>query len=163
MAKIELSGRYQFTREQVWSALTTREALSEWLMHTDFELKIGHKFCFHDKPQGGWRGFMECSVLEYKDNEYLKIDWLGEPEHDLQYVEFFLSDVSGGETELRIVHTVWNSSHGAMGGFILRKIITFGWKKMLNKQLGRVLEEGAKVGFENVAVNLVNPWRQGSV
>ncbi len=104
MAKIELRGVYKFTREQVWAALTTKEALSEWLMHTDFELEVGRKFKFHGKPEGGWRGYMECTVLEFVENKYLKIDWLGMPEHDLQIVEFFLTDTTGG-TELRLVHS----------------------------------------------------------
>ena len=159
MAKIELRGIYPFSRSQVWAALTTQEALSEWLMHTDFELRVGHKFKFHDKPQGGWRGFMECTVLEFREEEYLKIDWLGMPEHDLQVVEFFLRDTDGG-TELRLVHSNWNGSHGAMGGFVLRKIITFGWKKMFNKQLPVVLSHGSEHGFTNVPVNLVNTWRE---
>ncbi|MCG8382169.1 MAG: SRPBCC domain-containing protein [Gammaproteobacteria bacterium] len=161
MAKIELRGIYAFSRADVWAALTTREALSEWLMHTDFDLKIGHKFKFHGKPEGGWRGFMECTVLEYTEEEYLKIDWLGMPEHDLQTVEFFLNDHPRG-CELRLVHSGWNRSHGPFNGFVLRKIITFGWKKMLNKQLAPVLEEGVSCGFANIPANLVNKWRKES-
>ncbi len=159
MAKIELRGVYKFTREQVWAALTTQEALSEWLMHTDFKLEVGHRFKLHGKPEGGWRGFMECTVLEFVENEYLKIDWLGMPEHDLQIVEFFLTDTAGG-TELRLVHSGWNGSHGVFGGFVLRKIIEFGWKKMFNKQLPVVLAEGCERGFDNVPENLVNEWRR---
>ena len=162
MAKIEMRGIYPFTRAQVWAALTTQEALSEWLMHTtDFELKVGQKFRFHGKPEGGWRGYMECTVLDFREEEYLKIDWLGKPEHDLQTVEFFLTGVDSG-TELRLVHSEWNQTHGAFGGFILRKIITFGWKKMFNKQLPVVLAEGAKVGFDQIPAELVNEWRKES-
>lgn len=162
MAKIEIRGIYPYSRAQVWAALTTKEALSEWLMHTtDFKLEVGAKFKFHGKPEGGWRGFMECTVLEFREEEYLKIDWLGMPEHDLQIVEFFLAEKPSG-CELRMVHSGWNSSHGIFGGFILRQIITFGWKKMFNKQLQPVLAEGAKSGFDQVPVNLVNEWRRES-
>ena len=162
MAKIELRGIYPNSKAQLWAALTTREALSEWLMHTpDFELEVGKKFRFHGKPEGGWRGYMECTVLEFREEEYLKIDWLGMPEHDLQIVEFFLSDRESG-TELRLVHSNWNSSHGAFGGFVLRKIITFGWKKMFNKQLEPVLLQGQKEGFTNITEGLVNTWRKES-
>lgn len=35
---------------KVWKALTQSHLISEWLMHNDFDLKVGHKF----KLRGEW-------------------------------------------------------------------------------------------------------------
>ena len=155
---IKLQRTYPYGISQLWEALTTKEALSEWLMETDFQLEKGFKFKFSDKPQGGWRGYMECEVLDFKENEFLEISWLGMPEHDLQTVRF---ELMGDETKttLHLFHTPWNGTHSALGGFILKQIITFGWKKMFDKQLEPVLAYSKKNSAKTVPLGLVNKYR----
>jgi len=46
-------------QEKVWSALTDRQSLSQWLMPNNFEPRVGHKFEFRTKPAPG---FTEPSV-----------------------------------------------------------------------------------------------------
>ncbi|MEM7181578.1 MAG: SRPBCC domain-containing protein [Spirochaetota bacterium] len=160
MAKnLKMQATYPYALELVWQALTTKEALSEWLMDTDFELVKGHKFRFHDKPQGGWRGYMECQVLDFQVNQYLEISWLGMPEHDLQTVRFELTGDTK-QTTLTLHHFPWNSTHGAFGGFILKKIIQFGWKRMFFKQLPIILQYVRENSMATVPIGLVNQYRQ---
>src|ERR1043166_665732 len=48
----------------VWRALTTSEALAQWLMPNDFAPQVGHHFTFQTEPQGGWSGIVHCQVVE---------------------------------------------------------------------------------------------------
>jgi uncharacterized protein YndB with AHSA1/START domain len=58
---------YPHPPEKVWRALTDSAALARWLMPNNFEPKVGHKFQFKVGPQPGWRGFVDCEVLEVEE------------------------------------------------------------------------------------------------
>lgn len=50
--------------ERVWRALTDPDELEAWLMENDVEPRVGHRFQFRDEPKPGWRGVVDCEVLE---------------------------------------------------------------------------------------------------
>ena len=64
MSEIILDAIFPHPPERVWRALTDRDELALWLMPNDFLPVIGHKFEFRVKPQWGWRGIVDCEVLE---------------------------------------------------------------------------------------------------
>jgi uncharacterized protein YndB with AHSA1/START domain len=135
---IEMSRTYPYPRAVVWHALTDADALREWLMDNDFRLEVGHRFQFRDKPQGDWRGWMDCEVLAYEDERMLRLSWQGMPEHTVQTVTFTLEDAPGGTT-LRLLHDDFDSTMGRFDGWMLCKILGFGWKRMFDKRLPTVL------------------------
>jgi uncharacterized protein YndB with AHSA1/START domain len=72
---------YPYPPERVWRALTDRQALAEWLMPNDFQPTVGHKFQFNVGPQWGWRGYVDCVVLEVDVPRRLSYSWEGDPKH----------------------------------------------------------------------------------
>ncbi|HEX4840964.1 MAG TPA: SRPBCC domain-containing protein, partial [bacterium] len=50
--------------ETVWRAFTDPAALATWLMLNDFEPRVGHRFTLRSEAVPGWRGWIECEVLE---------------------------------------------------------------------------------------------------
>ncbi len=66
---------YPHNPEAVWTALTDRQALAEWLMPNDFEPVVGHKFRFQVDPMFGFSGINECEVLEVDRPRRLSYSW----------------------------------------------------------------------------------------
>jgi uncharacterized protein YndB with AHSA1/START domain len=91
---------YPHPIELVWKALTDREAISSWLMQTDFEPEVGRKFTFTDPNAGeGWSGIVECEVLELDEPKRLSYSWVsGFP----TTVTFALEATADGATRVRV-------------------------------------------------------------
>jgi uncharacterized protein YndB with AHSA1/START domain len=88
---------------RVWSALTTADALREWLMDSDFEPRVGREFTFLCPPSPGIRGYVECKVLELEPMRRVVWSWLGTDEGDPTTVTIELEAVDGG-TRLTLRH-----------------------------------------------------------
>ena len=95
---------YPYPPERVWRALTDSRALAEWLMPNDFQPRVGHKFQFNVGPQWGWRGYVDCVVLEIDEPRRLAYSWEGDPKHPPTVVTWTLTPIEGG-TRLRLEHT----------------------------------------------------------
>jgi uncharacterized protein YndB with AHSA1/START domain len=63
--------------EIVWRVLTDPQMLARWLMKNTFELTVGHRFTFMDRPRGDWNGTVECEVLEVDPPRRLSYSWVG--------------------------------------------------------------------------------------
>jgi len=61
--------------EKIWRALTQPVLVSEWLMQTDIEPTVGHRFNFRAEPQGGWNGVTDCEILEAAPPARLVYSW----------------------------------------------------------------------------------------
>jgi uncharacterized protein YndB with AHSA1/START domain len=88
---------------RVWSALTTADALREWLMDSDFEPRVGREFTFLCPPSPGIRGYVECKVLELEPMRRIVWSWLATDEGDPTTVTIELEAVDGG-TRLTLRH-----------------------------------------------------------
>ena len=88
---------------RVWAALTTAEALRDWLMDSDFEPRVGKEFTFLCPPSPGIRGYVECKVLELEPMRRLVWSWLGTDEGEPTTVTIELEPVEGG-TRLTLRH-----------------------------------------------------------
>ena len=62
--------------ERVWHALTDAQMINHWLMATDdFEAKVGARFTLHNEPRPGFRGYVECQVLELSPPHRMVWSW----------------------------------------------------------------------------------------
>jgi uncharacterized protein YndB with AHSA1/START domain len=133
---IVLEQTYPYPPERVWRAMTDSAALAEWLMPNDFEPRIGHKFRFRSKPMPGWRGFVECEVIEVLAPRRLAYTWLGDADWKAPtIVRWTLAPVEGG-TRLRLEHTNLQEPWGRA----LQAMLSQGWKGMLETKIVRVIE-----------------------
>jgi uncharacterized protein YndB with AHSA1/START domain len=132
---IVLEAEYPYPPKRVWRALTDREALTKWLMPNTFAPVVGHKFEFRvPPPHPGWRGFVECEVLEVDEPRRLVYSWVGDPKHPVTIVTWTLVASAAG-TRLRLEH----SGFQGWRGLFLRWILGSGWKGMVRKLLPEVI------------------------
>ena len=69
MMKLDLNLERTFPHpvERVWAAISSADAIAQWLFACDFKPEIGHKFTFRTTPPEGstWRGWTDIEVLEF--------------------------------------------------------------------------------------------------
>jgi uncharacterized protein YndB with AHSA1/START domain len=82
--------------ERVWRALTQPHLIEEWLMRSNFEATVGHKFSL----RAGW-GSIDCEVLEVEPQKTLSYAW--EARGLRSTVTWTLSPTEAG-TRLRMEH-----------------------------------------------------------
>ncbi|MEC3980592.1 SRPBCC family protein [Amycolatopsis sp. H20-H5] len=123
-ADITVVAVYPHPRARVWQALVSAEALSAWLMPTDFRPVVGHGFTFRTTPRPGFDGVVRCRVLEISEPDRMVWSWLGGPVDTT--VTFTLAELGPSSTRLRFEQTGF---HG-LGAQFARLILTRGWKKM---------------------------------
>ncbi|MEO0470759.1 MAG: SRPBCC domain-containing protein [Bacteroidota bacterium] len=134
---IELSITYDYPIADVWAAMTTAEAMSEWLMPCDFQPKLGHQFQFRTKPAPGFDGIINCEVLEIDEPHRLTFSWSGGSLENTR-VSFELT-AKGDKTRLDFVHSGFE---GLMNRLIVRNILGNGWKhRILVKFLPQFLSK----------------------
>ncbi|MBO6515275.1 MAG: SRPBCC domain-containing protein [Bacteroidia bacterium] len=134
---IKFTVEYNFPVEEVWQAIATKEAMSEWLMPCDFEPIVGRSFQFKSKPYPGFDGNIHCVVLELVENKLLSYSWTGGSLEDTR-VRFQLQP-KGGKTVLHFEHSGFN---GFMNQLLVRRILSNGWKtKILPKLLLKFLKK----------------------
>jgi uncharacterized protein YndB with AHSA1/START domain len=121
---------------KVWRALTDPVLLAEWLMPNDFEPLVGHRFRFRSKPMPGWRGFVECEVIELETPRRLAYTWLGDADWKEPTVVRWTLEPAGGGTRLVLEHTNFQEPWGRE----LRAMLSQGWKKMVETKLREVLD-----------------------
>lgn len=61
--------------EKVWRALTEGALLSAWLMPTDFEPRVGHRFSFRVPANAHWNGVTEGEVMVVEPPRRLAYSW----------------------------------------------------------------------------------------
>lgn len=134
---IELQRELSYTPEQVWTALTDRRALAEWLMPNDFEPRVGHRFVFQVDPMPGCVTETRCEVLEVDPPRKLVYTWLPVGKSPMpaarpSVVTWTLA-ATGSGTVLKLVHT------GLEGVFPWwqRMMLRFGWGTMVKRWIGK--------------------------
>ncbi|QNA84748.1 SRPBCC domain-containing protein [Sphingomonas sp. So64.6b] len=100
--------------EKIWRALTQPHLMEEWLMKSDFNPTIGHRFDF----RADW-GTVDCQVREVEANKTLSYSW---DAHGLEsIVTWHLTPTATG-THLRMEQTGFRPDqqqayHGAKAGW----------------------------------------------
>ena len=138
MTDIRIVRDYTHAPAKVWRALTDPELIALWGMRPEgFLPAVGNRFKFIAKPQPGWRGFVECEVLEARAPSLLRYSWVGDDKGDKTEVTYRLEPHEGG-TRLTFDHVGFRG----IGGFVLAKLMMGpGWKKMLGTIIPRVLDD----------------------
>lgn len=132
---------YPHPRAKVWRALTEPELLARWLMRPEgFAPVVGTRFILRaDGPQRGWRGFVECEVLEVDPQRLLSWSWVGDPGDPPLRLTLRLDDDPRG-TRLTLHH---EGFEGIGGWLLARLVLGPGWTRMLRRKLASVLDAPA--------------------
>ena len=91
--------------EKVWRALTQGPLIDEWLMKSDFQPVVGHKFTFRAEPMPHWNGVTDCEVLEVEPHARLSYTWNAsgaEAANGLKTVVTWTLTPTQGGTQLRM-------------------------------------------------------------
>src|SRR5262249_9176045 len=131
---------YPYPPESVWTAITDRRALAEWLMPNDFEPTVGHRFHFQVDPMPGWSNKYECEVVEVTPPKRLVYTWIHLPKDaskpkPLPMTLTWELTPEGGGTRLVLVQTGIE-----VMGWWSRISMSFGWGTMLNRWIPKVLK-----------------------
>jgi len=138
MTDIRIVRDYPHSPAKIWRALTDPALIALWAMRPEgFAAVVGNKSRFVAKPQPGWRGFVECEVLEVREREILRYSWIGNDGEAPTFVSYRLEAQAGG-TRLVFEHTGFKG----FSGFMLAKLMMGpGWRKMLKGPFEDVLAE----------------------
>ena len=137
---------YPHPVDRVWCALTSSEALAQWLMANDFEPVVGREFQFRADPAPGWDGVVHCKVLELEEHRLLRISWRGGPIDTI--VTWRLVALGEDRTRLEFEQTGFDGLRAILVSFILGR----GWPRMYDELLPAVLERLAAGGLDPHAV-----------
>lgn len=103
--ELRFQRRYRHSRKKVWSALTDREALAEWLMKNDFAAVEGRSCVFRFCVEGGTDyKAVHVTVQKLDPPRYMRWSWRGEDEAQASTVTFELEE-DGDGTLLTLRHT----------------------------------------------------------
>jgi len=138
MNNVRIVRDYPHPPQKVWRALTDPALVALWAMRPEgFQPVVGNRFKLVAKAQPGWRGFVECEVLEAREPAVLRYSWKGDDAGDTTIVTYTLSPHQGG-TRLVFEHTGFRG----FGGFMLAKFMLGpGWKKMIVNAIPAVLAD----------------------
>ncbi|HEX2863182.1 MAG TPA: SRPBCC domain-containing protein, partial [Deinococcales bacterium] len=103
---VQLERTLRHPPEKVWKALTDASLIGQWLMSTDFQPVVGHRFTFRSPTSGpGWNGVIDGEVLEVRENQRLAYRWDSSGEekaNGLATVVTWTLEPMGGGTRLRL-------------------------------------------------------------
>ena len=88
------------------------------------------------RPRPGWRGIVDCEVLEVREPSLLRYSWVGDQGGAATYVTYRIEPHAGG-TRFTFEHTGFTG----VGGFLLAKLLSSVRKKMLTVGLPAVLDD----------------------
>lgn len=140
MSNIRLVREYPEAPAKVWRALTDPALMALWMMEArpeGFSPTVGARFKFVGKPQMGWRGFVECGVLEAREPSLLRYSWVDDESGPTMQVTYAL-EPQGSGTRLSFEHV----GFPGVGGFLLAKLVLGPIrKKMFGERIRAVLAD----------------------
>jgi len=143
MSDIHITRQYPHPTTKVWRAVTDPELVPRWTSTgraarpEGFSTAVGTHFRFVGKPMPGWRGIVDCEVLETDEPSLLRYSWVGEEGGKATYVTYRLEPHDGG-TRFTYEHTGFSG----IEGFIMAKLVLGPVRrKMLDVGLPSVLNE----------------------
>ena len=129
--EIQQSWHFKQSPQEVWEYLTRPELIEQWLMKSDFQPVVGHKFqfTFIAKPGSPYKGSVDCEVLEVTPYRSLSYSWNGgtnDGSRNFRSIVVWTLIPKDNETELQLQHNGFT-----FGEDILNH--TNGWKSCLQK------------------------------
>jgi uncharacterized protein YndB with AHSA1/START domain len=131
---------YPYPPERVWRALTSSEAIADWLMPNNFQPVIGHRFEMRTKPAPGFDGIVRCEVTIVEPPRCLAYKWTGGGIDTI--VTYTLQPMNEG-TQLTLVH----SGFRGLKGWMISRILGSGWRSRILRvhlpaAIGRITADG---------------------
>jgi uncharacterized protein YndB with AHSA1/START domain len=106
-----------------------------------FEPVAGNRFQFVATPMPGWRGIVDCEVLEVRERELLRYTWIGAPDETPSQVLYRLEPTPEG-TRFTYHHTGFTG----IGGFMMARILGSIRTRMLTIGVPALLAELDETG-----------------
>jgi uncharacterized protein YndB with AHSA1/START domain len=148
MSEILIVRHYPDSPAKLWRVLTDPELVPLWTSTgrggrpEGFSPTVGSHFRFVGKPMPGWRGIVECEVLEADEPSLLRYSWVGDENGEPTEVTYRIEPHNGG-TRFTYEHTGFTG----IGGFLMAKLVLGPVrKKMLDVGLPAVLADVEKDG-----------------
>jgi uncharacterized protein YndB with AHSA1/START domain len=145
MSDFRIVREYPYPPATVWFAVTNPELVARWTVTgrggrpVGFVPIVGTKFQLIAKPVPGWRGIVDCEVIEVNEPTLLRYSWQGEEDGKLTIVTYRIEPQPNG-TRFTLEHTGFTG----VGGFLMAKILGTVRTKMLTVGLPAVLADIAK-------------------
>ena len=142
MTDIRIVRDYPHSPAKVWRAVTDPELIPLWTATgqggrpVGFPTEVGTRFQFVAKPRPGWRGIVDCEVLEAREPFLLRYSWTGDENGETTDVTYRIEPHASG-TRFTYEHTGFTG----VGGFFLAKLLGSVRKKMLTVGLPAVLDD----------------------
>jgi uncharacterized protein YndB with AHSA1/START domain len=143
MSEILIVRNYPDPPTKVWRALTDPGLVPLWTSTgrggrpEGFSPIVGTRFRFVGKPMPGWRGIVECEVLEANEPSLLRYSWVGDENGDPTEVIYRIEPREGGAR-----FTYEHTGFTGIGGFLMAKLVLGPVrKKMLDVGLPAVLAD----------------------
>lgn len=141
MSEFRVTCDYPYPIQQVWRVLTEPELVAQWTVTgrggrpEGFEPVVGTRFRMVAKPVMGWRGIVDCEVLEADAPRLLRYTWVGDEGAAPSFVAYRLTETPGG-TRFTWEHTGLTG----VGGFFMAKLLRAVRVTMLTEAVPAVLE-----------------------
>jgi uncharacterized protein YndB with AHSA1/START domain len=141
MSQFHLVNDYPYPLEHVWRALTDPELISQWTTTgqggrpVGFSTVVGTRFQYIAKPTIGWKGVVDCEVLETCAPNLFRYSWQGDENGEVTEVTYRLEPHQGG-TRFIYDHTGFRGA----GGFFMARLLKGVRHKMLTTGLSEVLK-----------------------
>jgi uncharacterized protein YndB with AHSA1/START domain len=142
MTDIHIVRDYTHSPAKVWLAVTDPDLVPLWTATglggrpVGFSTVVGTRFQLIAKPRLGWRGVVDCEVLQAREPSLLRYTWIGDENGKPTYVTYRIDPHAGG-TRFTFEHTGFTGP----GGFFMAKLLGAVRRKMLTVGLPAVLED----------------------
>jgi uncharacterized protein YndB with AHSA1/START domain len=147
MSEIHIVRDYPYPPAKVWRAMTDPDLIPYWTSTgkgaraVGFQPVAGNRFQFVAKPMPGWRGIVDCEVLEVRDRELLRYTWVDADGKTPTHVRYQLEHTPGG-TRFTYHHTGFTG----IGGFVMAKVLGSVRTRMLTVGVPALLTEMDETG-----------------
>jgi uncharacterized protein YndB with AHSA1/START domain len=144
MGEFRITRDYPHPIELVWQVLTDPAFVPRWTTTGQggrpegFAPVVGNHFRFIAKPTPGWRGIVDCEVLEVDAPHLLRYSWAGDEGAAPTFVAYHL-EAMGNQTRFTWEHTGFTG----LGGFVMCRLLRSVRRKMLTVALPPVLDDAA--------------------
>ena len=140
MSEIHIVQDYPASIATVWRVLTDPALISRWTTTgqggrpVGFATCVGTKFQYVAKPTIGWRGIVDCEVLEMREPDLFRYSWRGDEHGEVTEVAYRLQPHARG-TRFTYDHTGFTG----VGGFVMAHLLGRVRRKMLSVGVPAVL------------------------